>query len=275
MKKIVVLLFMNMMLLVASLSANAHDMSLDVFSYNDVDSTCTLIETYGTEATRVSPSRPIARSYGEYINGYKFIAVGKGTSYSDYLGGTTSIYLPASIQYINAYSLSDIISVTMPKENNLKYIGEYAFSQNPFVNCYIYINKDCNFHEKAFELSTNSSSYTSSQLYGNKIEIDPENPYWGLEDGMLFQKDSVNIVRYFVHKEYKDTLVIPKRFTTINQISTCSSSFPESISFEDVSKLRKLSLTNCNITNEDEIWNMNNMDTVYFALSECKLKVKK
>ena len=255
--------------LISIISAFAHDMSLDVFSYNDVDSTCTLIETYGTEATRVSPSRPIARSYGEYINGYKFIAVGKGASYSDYLGGTTSIYLPASIQYINAYSLSDIISVTMPKENNLKYIGEYAFSQNPFVNCYIYINKDCNFHEKAFELSTNSSSYTSSQLYGNKIEIDPENPYWGLEDGMLFQKDFENIVRYFVHKEYKDTLVIPKRFTTINQISTCSSSFPESVSFEDVTTLKYLYIANCKIVNNEDTWSLNAMDSVHFYCRQC------
>ena len=254
--------------LIFVICVSAHDMSRDVFSYNDADSTCTLITTYGTEPGRGQPSRPIARSYGEYVNGYKFIAVGKGTSDSDYLGGTSSIDLPASIQYINAYSLSEISLVTLPKENNLKYIGEYALCKIPFCNCYIYINKDCNFHEKAFVLSP-WSSYISAQLHGNNIEIDPENPYWGLEDGMLFQKDSVNIVRYFVHKENGDTLVIPKRFTTINQITTCDREAEENICFKDVSTLKKLHIANCKIVNNEKAWSLNAMDSVHFYCSQC------
>lgn len=260
--------------LISFIGAFAHDLSRDVFSYNSKDSTCTLIETYGTEPTRWQESRPIARSYGKYVNGYKFVAVGMGSSYNDYLGGTTEINLPASIQYINAYSLSEVTSVTIPKENNLKYIGKYALCTVPFKNCHIYINKNCDFHEYAFVLSPWSNN-ASSYLYGNSIEIDPENPYWGLEDGMLFQKGSINIVRYFVHKEYRDTIEISQRFTHINQIYTGESFDEENICFEDVSKLKRLSVKNCRITNEDEVWNMNNMDTVYFELSECYLKVKK
>ncbi|MBQ7941601.1 MAG: hypothetical protein IJ328_04220, partial [Muribaculaceae bacterium] len=253
----------------------AHDMSRDVFSYNSKDSTCTLIYTYGTEPTKTSPSRPIARSYGEYINGYRFIAVGDGTST---LPGTLSIDLPLSIQYVNDYSLGNVVYVSIPEENELKYIGAYGLPGNPFIRCNIYINKDCYIHPYAFAsipFNPNNYSHTlPTQLHGNTIKIDSLNPYWGLEDGMLYQKDSVNVVRYFVHEEYGDTILIPKLFTHVNQISTCGSRTNENICFEDVSTLKKLYVKYCNITNEDEVWNMNNMDTVYFELSECYLKVK-
>ena len=262
--------------LISFISVSAHDLKYDTFSYNDVDSTCTLVETKGTEPDRGKPGQPIYRYYEScYVNGYRFVAVGKGSSYNDYLGGTTVISLPSSIQYINDYSLSEVEVVSIPKDNELKYIGKYALPDVPFKNCHIYRNKDCNFHESAFVLSPWSSSI-DGHLFGNSIQIDPQNPYWGLEDGMLFHKGSENIVRYFVHKEFKDTLEIPKRFTHINQITTCSrSSSEENICFEDVTTLKKLSVTYCNITNDDKVWDMSNMDTVSFSLSGSELKVKK
>ena len=216
--------------LISFISVFAHDMSRDVFKYNYEDSTCILIRTYGTAGTKTEPSRPMSRSYGEYINGYRFIAVGDG---SEYLDMTNSISLPASIQYINDNSLRNLkkTSVSIPQENELKYIGHYALPQNPFSGCHIYINKNCYVDTHAFA-SIRYDSFSDKPLqgyglYGSDVKIDPEHPYWGLKDGMLFQKDSVNIVRYFVHKEYNDTLEIPKQFTHINQISTCSSSSNE------------------------------------------------
>lgn len=252
-------------------------MSRDVFSYNSKDSTCILIHTYGTEPGRWQRSRPIARSYGEYVNGYKFISVGSGTSSLQFI---SSLSLPASIQYINDYSLRDVVGVvTIPKENDLKYIGAYGLPGYPFHTCKIYINKNCDIHPNAFS-SHNCSEYDSSNpmpLFGSGIEIDPENPYWGLENGILYQKGTTDVVKYLVHKNYpyNDTIFIPKRFAKIEYLGTDYGDYQrETVKIEDFSNLKSLILPYCDILNEEDLY-FNSMDTIKISLSRCTIKSKK
>ena len=277
----------NLSILIALISfigVSAHDLKYDTFSYNKDDHTCTLVETKGTEATKQHPySESIARSYGAYIYGNKFIAVGNGTSKLSYI---SSISLPASIQYINDYSLSNVEGeVAIPKENDLKYIGAYGLPGEPFYYCKIYINKNCNIHPMAFcSQKYYGWRYRSTDpipLYGSGIEIDPENPYWGLENGILYQKGTTDVVKYLVHKNrpidnfFNDTIFIPKRFTKIDYwIYGYNGYFRETVKIEDFSSLKYLNLPNCDILNEEDIY-FNSMDTVYVGFSGCSIKSKK
>ena len=266
--------------LISFISAFAHDMSRDVFSYNSKDSTCTLIHTYGTEPTKQHPyPESIARKYGEYIKGYKFISVGGGTNS---LQCISSLSLPASIQYINDYSLKDVEGVvTIPKENDLKYIGAYGLPGNPFNTCKIYINKNCDIHPDAFispkYYGYDYGIYDPAPLFGSSIEIDPENPYWGLENGILYQKGTTDIVKYLVHKDYSynDTIFIPKRFEKIEYLGTnYDSYYRETVKIEDFRTLKSLILPYCDILNEEDLY-FNNMDTLKVNLSKCTIKSKK
>ncbi len=268
--------------LMSFISAFAHDMSRDVFSYNSKDSTCTLIHTYGTEPTRQHPvPKSIAREYGEYIKGYKFISIGDGANCLQFI---SSLSLPASIQYIYDYSLRDVEGVvTIPKKNDLKYIGAYGLPGEPFNTCKIYINKNCNIHPDAF-ISPKSYGYDyfhgiydPAPLFGSSIEIDPENPYWGLENGILYQKGTTDVVKYLVHKNYpyNDTIFIPKRFAKIEYLGTDYGDYQrETVKIEDFSNLKSLILPYCDILNEEDLY-FNSMDTIKISLSRCTIKSKK
>ncbi len=252
-------------------SITKHDLSYDVFEYNDNDLTCKLINTIGAGDISIN------RLYEEFINGYKFVSVGDGKKA---LNGTLSISLPASIQSINDYSLSKIrggsdynqnekdYKIQIPIENELKYIGAYAFPADPFDKFRLHINKDCEVNLYAF--ATNGSIINNC----SNLTIDSENPYIGLEEGVLYYKgDSEDVVRYFVHQTPSDTVLIPDRFTTIDNISTTTSL--ENVKFENVSAVEYLRLKNCNIVNDEELC-FEGIDTISNEMfKNCKFNTKK
>ena len=248
-----------------------HSILYDQFIYLNSDSTCILVNT-----VQDSYGYGINRIYNDYIKGYRFRSVGDG---KNPLEGTLSISLPASIQEINDYSLSKITGgadylqigkdykIKIPIENELKYIGAYALPADPFDRFRLHINKDCLVNQNAFA--------TKGLIISNRsnLTIDPENPYVGLDKGVLFYKDSVDIVRYFVHQTSSDVVVIPAKYTTIDHIST--SDYMENIEFEDASFIKYLRLTNCNIIN-DEYINFENIDTISNEIfTNCNINTKK
>ena len=248
-----------------------HNIIYDEFVYNNSDSTCTLANT-----KKDSYNYGINRTYNSLIKGYKFVSVGDGKKA---LNGTLSISLPVSIQYINDYSLSKIsggsdynqnekdYKIQIPIDNDLKYIGAYAFPANPFDRFRLHINKNCKVHEYAF--ATNGASIQ----FRSNITIDSENPYIGLDGGVIFFKGSEDIVRYFIHETENSVAVVPVGYTNIENISTTTSL--ENITFEDERDITYLRLTNCNLTDKD-VMNFNSIDTITNELfKNCTFNIKK
>lgn len=248
-----------------------HNIIYDEFVYYNSDSTCTLINT-----KKDSYNYGINRTYNSHINGYKFASVGDGKKA---LSGTLSISLPASIQYINDYSLSNITGgldysqvekyykIKIPIENDLKYIGAYAFPANPFDRFRLHINKNCKVHEYAFATNGSSIQHLSN------LTIDPENPYIGLDGGVIFYKELGNVVRYFIHETEDSPAKIPAGYTNIENISTTNT--VENITFEDERDIKYLRLTNCNLTDKD-VLSFNSIDTITNKLfKNCTFNIKK
>ena len=248
-----------------------HSILDDDFIYINSDSTCILVNT-----RKDSYNYGINRIYNNRIKGYKFVSVGDGIKP---LNGTLSISLPSTIQNINDYSLNNITGgsdysqvekdykIKIPIENELKYIGAYAFPTDPLDKFRLHINKYCNVNLYAFATEGTTINNRSN------LTIDSENPYIGIDGGVIYFKDSEDVVRYFIHQTSTDTVNIPSRFTFIDNIST--SSLLENIKFENASLVKYLRLKNCNITNDEDL-SFDNIDTISTELfNNCKFNTKK
>ena len=248
-----------------------HSILDDDFIYINSDSTCILVNT-----RKDRYNYGINRIYNSHIKGYKFVSVGDGIKP---LNGTLSISLPATIQNINDYSLSNITGgldysqveksykIKIPIDNDLKYIGAYAFPANPFDRFRLHINKNCKVHEYAFATNGSSIQYLSN------LTIDPENPYIGLDGGVIFYKELGNVVRYFIHETEDSPAKIPAGYTNIENISTTNT--VENITFEDERDIKYLRLTNCNLTDKD-VLSFNSIDTITNKLfKNCTFNIKK
>ena len=257
-----------------------HDLNLDQFVFNSNDSTCTLVTTNGLSVHNYTnggnKTENINRKYQDSVHGYKLTGIGDG---KNPLYNTISISLPASIQHINDYSLSKIYgkstslvfakeyTIEIPVENDLRYIGAYAFPANPFDRFRLHINKVCKVHEYAFATKGSIIQYLSN------LTIDPENPYIGIDGGVIFFKGNQNVVRYFIHENENTPAIIPLGFSHIENISTTTT--PENILFEDGRDISYLRLTNCNISSKNDVLSFNNIDTITNKLfSNCTFDIK-
>ena len=145
-------------------------------------------------------------------------------------------------------------TIKIPVENDLRYIGAYAFPANPFNRFRLHINKVCKVHEYAFATKGSIIQYPSN------LTIDSENPYIGCDSGVIFFKGDQNIVRYFIHENENTPAIIPHGFTHIENIPTTTT--PENILFEDERDISYLRLTNCNISGKNDILSFNSIDTI-------------